>query len=127
MKSSTQKTMIGVAAVVVLVAVAVGVSIKQRETHKLRCANNLNQIYSATLSLALEGGLYRGDTIPESKIAEVLVGNRIPVCPGGAHYVIPPVGQHPVCSYHGDPFAPGGYFSGPPSAKELAIRERPVK
>jgi hypothetical protein len=127
MKSPKQKTMIRVVSLVVLFAVAIGFSMRQREMHKRTCANNLNQIYSATLSLALEGALYRGDTIPESKIAEILVGDRIPVCPSGGHYSIPPIGQHPVCSFHGDPFAAGGIFSGPPTAKELAIRERPAK
>src|SRR5687768_895302 len=113
--------------ILVMVGVLIsGFSIRQQETHKLKCANNLNQIYSAILSIALEGDRYRGDTIPESNIAEVLADNRIPVCRSGGHYVIPPVGQHPVCSYHGDPFAPGGISSGPPTAKELAIRERPA-
>jgi hypothetical protein len=112
----------------ILLAVAVAVfGFKQRERQRMKCLNNLRQIDSVIINLAIENRYYRGDAIPVKQIAECLVGNRIPDCPAGGHYTIPPVGGHPVCSHHGDVFAQEGLLNGPPSDLQLAIPERPGK
>jgi hypothetical protein len=120
----------GSAAVILVAAAVVFVLFPRfRERRRMECLNNLRQIHSAVINLAYERGYFRGDVVPEKQIAEVTGpdGKHIAVCPSGGHYVIPPVGGHPVCSFHGDPFAPGGELSAPPSPLELGLHERPSK
>jgi hypothetical protein len=91
------------------------------------CLNNLKILHSVVISVALENRYHRGDAIPTNRLVGYLKDNRIPVCPSGGRYTIPPVGGHPVCSSHGDVFAQEGLLDGPPGLKESAISERPAK
>ena len=116
----------GVAVLILLAAAAFGLTSRVRQRRRMACLNNLRQIDGAIINVALERKYYRGDIIPEKQWTWCLKEDRIPACPSGGHYIIPAVGGSPACSYHGDPFAPGGELYGPPGELLLAIPERPT-
>ena len=98
-----------------------------RGKRRRECLNNLKILHSVVISVALENRYHRGDAIPTNRLVGYLKDNRLPVCPSGGSYTIPPVGGHSVCSSHGDIFAQEGLLDGPPGRKESAIPERPAK
>ncbi len=69
---------------------------------RAQCFNNLNQIDSVVINVALANGYKRGTQIPPEKLTPYLLHDQLPVCPSGGHYSVPLVGGRPTCSYHGD-------------------------
>lgn len=65
-------------------------------------------IDAAMESCALEIDATRGDTLPLEKLVPYIKGRALPQCPSGGSYAIPPVGQPPTCSYHGNLLAAEG-------------------
>src|SRR5437867_9578757 len=115
MIATVRKTLSGIAVVIVLTAtVAVFALIPRlREQRRIGCLNNLRQIDSAIINMAIQGGYQRGAVLPPEKFAWCLIDARIPLCPSGGRYAIPPVGGHTVCSYHGDLLAQDGWLKLP--------------
>ena len=127
MTLNARKGLLLITALVVVAAAIFAVIPRLRDRRRMECLNNLRQIDGAIINVALERKYYRGDTIPEQQWTWCLRDGRIPLCPSGGHYIIPAVGGRPACSYHGDPFAPGGELYGPPGNLLPAIPERPAK
>ncbi len=95
----------GALAILILVVLLnQGIRTEQRN----ECLNSLQQIDSALMATALERGYRNGDSIPTAQLVESLKDNKIPSCPSGGSYVIPPVGGHPTCTFHGDLLAREG-------------------
>ena len=115
MRATVRKVWLGAAVVMaVLAAVAVFAFFPRlREQRKIRCLVNLRQIDSAIINIAVERGYKRGHIIRAEQFAWCLMGDRIPACPYGGRYAIPPVGGHTLCSYHGDLLALDGWLKGP--------------
>jgi len=86
---------------------------RAREQRRVGCLANLRQIDSAIINVALERKYHRGQRIPPEQFTWCLREDRIPICPAGGRYAIPPVGGHTVCSYHGDLLAEDGWLKGP--------------
>lgn len=99
---------------------------KNREiARRNSCAANMKQIYGATISIALENRLYRGDEVPRNKLVLGLKNNVIPDCPSGGSYVLPVVLKSPACSFHGPLYSEAELTNSPASDKEKGILERP--
>src|ERR1051325_310780 len=103
MKINARKTAIlGLCGVGVSIACVVALTGHSSQRQSVECFNNLNQIDSAIINLALANGYKQGDRVPIDKITSCLVNDRLPICPSGGEYNIPVVGKRPVCSFHGD-------------------------
>lgn len=107
-----------VVSILVIVAGALAISTwspsrnrRIRQERSIECLNNLQQIDSAIIATAFEGGYRRGDSIPTSRIVACLKDGKMPSCPSGGNYVVPALGGHPTCSYHGDLLAEEGILS----------------
>jgi hypothetical protein len=126
-RTTTKKKWLGViflTAAIIVLALSESFNPVLRHRRRNQCLNNLHIIHSTVISAALEGSYYRGDVIPLERITDSLKKNRIPYCPSGGHYTVPPVGGRPVCSYHGDIFGQEGLVIEALSLKGAAIPER---
>ncbi len=72
-------------------------SASQRET----CYYNLRTIYSAIEGVAMRDELSNGTVIPLDEVTKLMLHSRLPDCPCGGTYTVPPVGGYPSCSFHG--------------------------
>ena len=79
----------------------------------MRCLTNVRQIDSAIINVALERKYHRGQRIPTEQFTWCRREDRIPICPAGGRYAIPPVGGHTLCSFQGDLLAQDGWLKGP--------------
>ena len=70
------------------------------------CLENLRQLDGAIESLAAERSWKRGQEVQPGAVAPYMKDNMIPSCPSGGSYVVPPLGQNPTCSVHGDMLGP---------------------
>ncbi len=65
------------------------------------CTANLKALDEAERKWAAENGKKAGDTPYAIHIIAYLREGKLPVCPDGGSYELPPVGQKPRCSVHG--------------------------
>ncbi len=72
------------------------------EAHHNQCHNNLRQIDGSMCAATIALTIPEGGRIPMIEVTRYLKGGTLPTCPSGGTYTVPPVGQNPTCSYHGD-------------------------
>jgi hypothetical protein len=96
-------------ATIVLVIVAVAVVLPSLRYHSgkenLSCINNLRQIEGAENEWALENGKTNGAIVTVTDFSPYIqLGphGEFPSCPRGGTYILRPIGENPICSYHGD-------------------------
>ena len=73
-----------------------------KQSQRNACLNNLSIIDAATGSAALTLDLHKGDPVPQEELLKFMKGYVVPVCPSGGRYNLPPAGEPPSCSYHGN-------------------------
>ena len=111
--------------VIVIIASVTFVVLRTKRSARNICLTNQEQIYGAVVARALDGNYYLGDSIPSSEILP-LIGGRLPECPCDGRYTIPAVGEHPVCSIHGDLLLHSGKLAGP-GGMDSALRKRSAR
>lgn len=88
---------------IVIGAVAVPIWIQCLKRHReFACSQNLRQIHAAVWAVSQAEKYPLGTVIPTPILTKCMKGDRLPVCPSGGRYIIPPFGETPTCSYHGN-------------------------
>lgn len=89
-------------AVFVPALLVAGLLVGAYSSRRKTCRDNLGIIMCATESTALELRLHQGDQVPVDHIVLFMKDGKLPVCPSGAQYLVPPIGFRPTCPVHGD-------------------------
>ncbi len=89
--------------IILLAVIAVPSFVKARkQSQRNACLNNLRQIDSGSEAWAAANAKGRGDHIDVDEVCRYIKGPTLPGCPSGGEYIIPPLGENPTCSVHGD-------------------------
>jgi hypothetical protein len=120
-----QKLAVIILAVVITAGSIATLLVRVGISRRTICLVNQEQIYGAIVARALDGKYHVGDHVPIDEILP-LIGGHLPECPSGGKYVIPAVGEHPVCSRHRDLLLSSGKLAGP-GGMDAGLRKRPVQ
>lgn len=104
MNKTTSRSILIIA---ILLATAAGIPVymnARAQSAKEYCLFNLKLIASATEAWALANNKRQGDTVEVPVIClyiKTSENGKLPDCPAGGKYTVPPLGKAPSCSIHG--------------------------